>query len=225
MPTPFFFRHPKNRVLRVYIYIAFWRNLVWHWNGKRAQLVRLCILTSASHSSWHWLHTLLTWASQSSWHQPFIRFEFWNLAIGFAFVFVLPSALQWFWHRLRIHLDIGFVSFWHQLPFRLYISTSASHWFWHRLRIHLDIGFALSRHQLRIHFANGFVASWDQLPFRLDIGFALGLTLASHQQNRVKKTWNTIQKTNQHSFQTYPNRVQTVLITTSNKVYKLTWKK
>ena len=28
IPKPFIFRHPKNRVLRVYIYIAFWSNLV-----------------------------------------------------------------------------------------------------------------------------------------------------------------------------------------------------
>ena len=60
------------------------------------------------------------------------------LDIGFALG--VTSASHYFWHRLRIRLDIGFTLLWHRrrIPFDIGFAfplTSASHSSWHRLRI------------------------------------------------------------------------------------------
>ena len=105
---------PKSWFL-LYIYISFWSNLVWHWNGKRVQLLNLYYdkelegrlvsnatidktgLTTCFHLASICLCACVLPFSTSASRSLDTR-VFFLLDIGFADA----------WHRLRVILDIGF---------------------------------------------------------------------------------------------------------------------
>ena len=118
LPKPILFRPPK--ILVFAIYIAFWSNppasnLVWHWNGKRVQLLNLYYdkelegrlvsnatidkagLTTCFHLASICLCACVLPFSTSASRSLDTR-VFFLLDIGFADA----------WHRLRVILDIGF---------------------------------------------------------------------------------------------------------------------